>query len=158
MAIRMMAIRTTDPRYTAWIESHRDPNDKLRGLGKCRQFSEEMAKEFPELRVTAGYYWDFGPLAMRPGPNGHWWCVAPDESIVDPTAYQFGTNGEGDYEEVPEHERPVGKCMNCGDEVYRYGRGIGAAGAVYVYADETPYMSSSTCSKFCFDEMCEATL
>jgi len=99
--------------YAAWITEHDDPADPLRGRGKCQERSTAMARAFPELRVVAGYYYD-----AHWGPQQHWWCVAPDGTVVDPTAAQFPTAGRGGYEELAPEERPVGTCMDCGEDVF----------------------------------------
>lgn len=64
-----------------------------------------MAEEFPELRVVKGTaiipgvggltYLQFDPEALAhperypPAESSHWWCVAPDGTILDPTGDQF---------------------------------------------------------------------
>jgi hypothetical protein len=103
-----------DPRYAEWITAHRNPDDPFHGRGACESLSSLMAQEFPELRQTAGYYYD-----SCWGPQQHWWCVAPDGTVVDPTSEQFPSKGRGTYEELSEDDRPVGCCMDCGSDVFR---------------------------------------
>src|ERR1035437_1476152 len=90
-------------------ESQRDsltPRDLVRA--RCGEFTQEFVEKFPHLKRVAGFV----------GGIEHWWCVDIDGAIVDPTAEQF--HGEPEY--VPyiaaEHEVRLGRCMNCGDEIY----------------------------------------
>jgi hypothetical protein len=106
--------------YSDYLASVRSAlsSTPLKGRGKCRLESEKMKSRFPELRVTAGYFYD--PFW---GKQAHWWCVAPDGTILDPTVCQFpsgeiGEPGNDWYEEVPESDRPLGRCMDCGADVY----------------------------------------
>ena len=73
--------------------------------GRCATASAAMVAVFPELRRVRGHY------------NGvpHWWCVAPDGTIVDPTARQFVPGGTYVEYHGPD---PLGKCMNCGALVW----------------------------------------
>lgn len=75
--------------------------------GSCATATERMVSAFPELRRVRGH---------RDGAP-HWWCVAPDGAIVDPTVKQFADTSTGHYEEYTGPD-PVGKCMNCGDYVW----------------------------------------
>lgn len=72
-----------------------------------------MVEQFPELRLVRGF--------VRGGGH-HWWCVAPNGQIIDPTAAQFGDSlTPADYEEFDEsltHTLPTGKCPNCADFLY----------------------------------------
>lgn len=93
-------------RYDNWVKRNvPDP------LGKCGTYSRLMKQQFPELTLIRGHY-----LCPLWGQREHWWLVASDGSIVDPTYQQFPSKGEGDYipldESAPE---PNGKCMNCGE-------------------------------------------
>lgn len=103
--------------YAAWIEAYvaRHTNRFVRG--KCATATEEMVKAFPELRRVGGF------VDVEWGRDQHWWCVAPDGSIVDPTVEQFGL-WPVQYEELDLNDPatrariPTGKCMDCGHEVY----------------------------------------
>lgn len=87
--------------------------------GKCAEATTSMVQMFPELRRVRGFY--CCPLWGR---REHWWLVAPDGSIVDPTVRQFPGGGLGDYQEWTEGDfEPVGKCINCGEYVYQEGIG-----------------------------------
>lgn len=94
--------------YRAWIDAWLEEN---RAYGGCIEASILMAECFPELEVVKGHvYCDWGK-------RGHWWLVTPDGEIVDPTVSQFGVVFE--YEPwKPGDEVRVGKCMNCGDEIW----------------------------------------
>lgn len=97
-------------RYAAWIEA----NVRGDGFGYCAEITEKMAAAFPELKRVRGHYYD-----AFWGERGHWWLVAPDGSIVDPTKAQF-PDKNGEYIPWREgEEEPTGKCMNCA--AYTYG-------------------------------------
>lgn len=101
--------------YRAWIEAYvaSIPNGFVRGV--CADATQLMAAEFPELRRVAGF------AHVSWGRDQHWWCVAPDGTIVDPTVSQFPGRAV-DYEELDlekDQERiPTGVCMDCGDDTY----------------------------------------
>lgn len=90
--------------YRAWIDFHYPTLESARH--SCQAATEKMVKEFTELTRVRGW------VNGRP----HWWCKAPDDSIVDPTALQFGDSAL-DYKEFREgiDQEPIGKCMSCGD-------------------------------------------
>jgi hypothetical protein len=96
--------------YEAWIETLvKEHGTAL--MGQCQVAVRNMVLAFPELRAVAGH--SYGVWGKR----GHWWLVAPDGEIVDPTISQFP--GPIEYEEwVPGSEVRVGKCMNCGEEIW----------------------------------------
>lgn len=97
--------------YDAWIAAH-----ATEPYGRCKELSDRMLLAFPELRQVRGHYFD-----AAWGEREHWWLVAPDGAVVDPTAAQFPTKGHGEY--VPWQEgdpEPVGKCMNCGNYCYEH--------------------------------------
>lgn len=104
--------------YQEWIESYvaRQPNGFVRG--KCKEACEEMVKAFPELRLAAGF------AHVTWGEDQHWWCVAPDGTVVDPTKSQFQLGVVLEYEEMDLKDPktrlriPIGKCPNCGDLIY----------------------------------------
>lgn len=103
-----------EAKYAEWIESYVTciPNRFVRG--KCAEATRKMVEEFPELRRACGFV--FAPW----GEDQHWWCVAPDGSVVDPTREQFPW--VGGYEEVdpanPHRPIPTGRCMECGNSAY----------------------------------------
>jgi len=92
----------------AWVKAN-VPSEPENVRYRCQEFSEVLAKEFPSLRLAAGFY----------DGRHHWWCVAPDGTIVDPTAHQFPSLGFAEYEEVAKEDRPLQRCMGCGGDVYR---------------------------------------
>jgi len=83
------------------------PDYTLRG--KCHEMAAMAATRDPTLRLTRGWYDD-----PQWGAQEHWWCTAPDGTIVDPTAAQFPMGG------VPEWYREFAgryPCFECGREV-----------------------------------------
>lgn len=97
--------------YHKWILEN-VPNYES-AYGKCAEVTTEMLKAFPELKRVRGHYY-----CVSWGKRAHWWLVAPDGSVVDPTATQFPTKGRGVYiehdESQPEPERQS-LCANCGE-------------------------------------------
>lgn len=91
--------------YQEWIDQLDDVT------GKCEEITAAMAEAFPELRRVRGHYhcWIWGK-------REHWWLMDGDE-VVDPTAAQFPSKGEGSYVEW-EGEEPTGMCPNCGEYCY----------------------------------------
>ena len=102
--------------YAAWIESYRQANPILRGA--CQSATEDMAKAFPELTRVPGRI-----KFVAGGSTEHWWLTAPDGEVIDPTVSQFEyALAHGGVEYAP--WRPgdkvlVGRCMNCGDDIWR---------------------------------------
>ena len=118
--------------YAEWIDAYvtehservvGGPNRSAGVRGMCASATDTMVKAFPELRQVRGHY----------DGIAHWWCVAPDGSIVDPTAEQFLPGGAYVEYHGPD---PLGKCMYCGDYVWQ---NIGAGG--------------SACSVECYNEL-----
>jgi hypothetical protein len=96
--------------YRDWITANVEGD----GYGKCAEATQAMAAAFPELRRVRGHYY-----CSVWGERSHWWLVAEDGSIVDPTAGQFPSIGLGGYVEWHEgDDEPTGKCANCGGYVY----------------------------------------
>jgi len=88
--------------YDDWIANWRRRHP--RAGGRCAQAAREMAEAFPELRVVQGRvtvpayrgvtYVKYGPptpelLALPPVQAPHWWCVAPNGDVLDPSGDQF---------------------------------------------------------------------
>ena len=95
--------------YDQWIADFISKQRVIRGA--CGRAVNEMAKAFPELKCVAGW------VTFSGGCTEHFWCGAPDGSIVDPTASQFRKPLR--YQEFqPGDEVRVGRCMNCGDGIY----------------------------------------
>ena len=103
--------------YAAWIAAYLTRNDNF-VRGRCSRATAEMIEAFPELRRACGF------AHVSWGRDQHWWCVAPDGSIVDPTVNQFGQLGVLQYEELDPNDTatrarvPSGTCMDCGGDVY----------------------------------------
>jgi hypothetical protein len=98
-------------KYKNWIDKWLLTSDPL---GRCQYVTSEMQKAFPELIRVRGHYFD-----VMWGERQHWWLETTEGEIVDPTASQFPTKGNGYYEKWDEsQEEPCGKCMNCGDLCY----------------------------------------
>lgn len=103
--------------HQEWIASYLA---KKRGFvrGACSEATKEMMAAFPELRRAGGF------VQVQWGREQHWWCVAPDGSIVDPTVDQYGAVGVFDYEELdlddPKTREivPTGRCMECGLDAF----------------------------------------
>lgn len=95
--------------YQKWIAE----NVVELGYGECHHYAQKMAAAFPELTYVQGYY--YCPLW---GERMHGWCIDPDNNVVDPTASQFPSKGNGYYDIVKEEDAPIGKCMECGNYIY----------------------------------------
>jgi len=98
--------------YMRWIELN--VPDYEAAYGKCREVTEAMVQEFPDLERVRGHYYD-----AHIGEREHWWCVTKSGQVVDPTAKQFPDAGNGVY--VPWNEgdpEPTGKCLECGEYCY----------------------------------------
>jgi len=78
--------------YSDYIENLK--LDQQSASGQCFDVCIEMKKKFPELRFAKGFYND-----AKAGWRGHWWLKTASGEIIDPTAIQFPTNGNGKYEE-----------------------------------------------------------
>jgi hypothetical protein len=101
--------------YSKWISDYVARfNHPAATLGQCEKAVEEMKGVFPELEVKKGY-----AICPEPwGKRGHWWLLDEEGKIIDPTRSQF-TCGVFGYEEYVEGDDVrVGKCMNCGDEIW----------------------------------------
>lgn len=120
-------------RYAAWVVDYvLKQNGHVRG--KCLAATKEMHAAFPELLIRAGH------VETPVGREAHWWLETPDGSVVDPTHSQFtGHGGILEYEAwAPGQEVRVGKCMDCGDEIWR----------PVITLNEEP-KHETFCSKFC---------
>ena len=100
-------------KHQTWIQDYLASfeNPFKATYGKCAEVSQMMQEAFPELERVRGYV--YTPWGKRE----HWWLKTTDETIVDPTADQFPSIFE--YEEWHEGmERRLGKCMDCGEEIW----------------------------------------
>ncbi len=72
-----------------------------------------MVGAYPELVRVRGH------VMVGCNERPHYWCVTQDGLIVDPTRHQWDTYVVF-YRPLPDDaEEPVGKCLNCGCELYR---------------------------------------
>ena len=118
--------------YLIWIDGYRAKHDD-KMHGKCIEATKAMQESFPELKIVKGHVYCPHPWGKR----SHAWCVTPRGDIVDPTKSQFP--GIFEYEAWrPGQEVRVGKCMNCGDEIWE----------AIETLDEEP-ARKSICSKAC---------
>jgi len=103
--------------YIQRIIESRYSGEGWRTLGMCRQEVAAMKEEFPELEEVKGHVtvWFSGAGPMK---RAHWWLTDPDGNIVDPTVGQFPFGVER-YEPWEKGD-PIrlGKCMNCGEEIW----------------------------------------
>lgn len=98
------------PAQTEYIQLHHSTYAQC--YGQCQTAVTAMHKAFPELRIAKGHVYTSW------GMRAHWWLVNKDDEIIDPTARQFPALFG--YEEwKPGDELRVGKCVNCGEEIYR---------------------------------------
>ncbi len=74
--------------YREWIAR----NVEGTGYGCSEEWSRKMAAAFPELRQVHGRYY-----CLTWGERSHFWCVDPENNIVDPTRQQFPSQGLGIY-------------------------------------------------------------
>lgn len=73
-----------------------DESDYLKYRGKCKEFSQKLAIENPDLILVRGYY--YCPISNK--DEQHWWCKNKlTGEIIDPTSKQFLSKGFGDYRE-----------------------------------------------------------
>lgn len=95
--------------YDKWIAEN-----VVDDLGTCAEVTIAMVKKFPELKRVRGHY--HCPIW---GERAHWWCIASNGKIIDPTASQFPSKGSGVYiVHVEGSPEPTGKCLDCGSYVY----------------------------------------
>ncbi|HLG27439.1 MAG TPA: hypothetical protein VI423_06600 [Paenisporosarcina sp.] len=99
--------------YDNWIQEYRIANKVLRGF--CWSASKLMQEKFHELKQERGYV-----ITEDGGWHQHWWCVAPDGQIYDPTVTQFGTTiiRYEPYDEEEHGPLPTGKCLNCSELIF----------------------------------------
>ena len=93
-------------KYKTWIKKN------TKGTrGQCQKRTQEMQEAFPELKIVRGHY--YCPFE---GKREHWWLKDIKEGIIDPTASQFLSNGQGEYVEWTEGApEPTGRCIHCGE-------------------------------------------
>jgi hypothetical protein len=75
--------------------------------GKCKELSETLCSENPNLRLVRGHY--FCPIWNT--DEQHWWCEDINTGkIVDPSAKQFPSKGLGTYTPF----NGMVECAECG--------------------------------------------
>ncbi len=115
--------------YSDWIKEHYPTYESA--YGRCAEAVKKMSKEFPELKIVRGH------VMCLWGKRAHWWLTDAEGNIIDPTVTQFP--GTINYDEwKPGDQIRVGKCMNCGDEIWKS-----------VSTIEVRYITESVCSKTC---------
>ena len=102
-----------------WIAANL-PRTAKECLGQCRQMSEKVREQFPELELVRGHVcympWTEEDAIRYPHGWAHWWLTNGEE-IIDPSLPQFCDVVVMQY--VPwEGEIPTGKCPNCGAYCY----------------------------------------
>ena len=123
--------------HAAWIEKY-VAEQKGFVLGRCMEATAKMREAFPELKEVRGHVYTTW------GKRSHVWLIDADGTIVDPTASQFRFIFQ--YEPwKPGDEVRVGKCMNCGSEIWR---------AVQSLTEDI--ITASSCSDECDDALTEA--
>lgn len=95
-------------KYDKWIKRWCEANQ---AYGGCAKAATELVEAFPELTAVKGHaYTDWGKRA-------HWWTTTAEGKVIDPTASQFGVVFEYEPWESGS-EVLVGKCMDCGAEIW----------------------------------------
>lgn len=67
-----------------------EESDYIQFRGKCKEMSQELVKADPSLTLVRGHY--HCPIW---GKQAHWWVNDEDGNIIDPTARQFPSKGNG---------------------------------------------------------------
>lgn len=76
--------------------------------GTCKYYADYLAAMMPNLRVVRGHYFD----PVWGGEEPHWWCVDPEDgAILDPSRFQFPTQGIPDF--YTEFDGNI-ECEQCG--------------------------------------------
>lgn len=74
--------------------------------GTCQRRALELADQDPDLTAVAGWYY----CPVTGSNEEHWWCEREDGTIVDPTANQFPSLGQGVYDRYDGDAW----CLECG--------------------------------------------
>ena len=112
--------------YHEWIQGWLS---RHKAYGHCREAVRALVASFPELKAVPGHV--ECPIPWR--RRAHWWAVAPDGTVVDPTASQFPVI-YGYEPFVPGSEVYTGPCYWCGCDIY-----------VKVYSLDEPPDSPGVC-------------
>jgi len=98
------------PLVRLWISEHY-PTPESANL-KCAEATLAMCAAFPELIRIRGSA--MVGIDLRP----HWWCETPNGEVIDPTAHQW-PGGVVFYERLQSEEECHGKCLDCGELLFR---------------------------------------
>jgi hypothetical protein len=79
-------------------------SDYMTFRGKCKEMSEALVASDATLTLVRGHY-----ICPVWGEQAHWWTVAADGTIHDPTAAQFPSKGAGVYAPFD----GMVECANC---------------------------------------------
>lgn len=142
------------PQYAAWIADYALKHERLRAL--CQSATQEMQTAFPELQRVPGHahWYPVDDEGMDEGLE-HWWCVDPETGeVVDPTVSQFRAPPLRYEPWKPGKEVRIGRCMNCGDDIYC---AVKVLGELPPREERPPGVSSCTCSVECEKALIEAT-
>ena len=90
------------------VMQDQEVDDYLQFRGKCKDLSEAAIVRDPTLRLVRGHYY-----CHSYGKQPHWWCETPEGTVVDPSARQFPSKGQGIYEKF----NGVVECAECGKEM-----------------------------------------
>jgi len=85
-----------------------EQSDYLKYRGKCKEYSEQLVKNNPDLILVRGYYY-----CSVYGKQAHWWVKDNLGNIIDPTKDQFPSKGNGVYEEFD----GIIECSECGKKI-----------------------------------------
>ncbi len=94
----------------AWISENYPTAESA--TRRCAEATSSMCEAFPQLRRIRGHA--MVAAQLRP----HWWCETPEGEVIDPTAHQWPV-AVAFYSPLESEEEPHGKCMNCGDLLFR---------------------------------------
>lgn len=126
-----------DQKYKDWIfNNYPTPQS---AINMCKEASEAMSQEFPELVVTNGLI----QVGDEEKKRTHWWLKTKDGKVIDPTAHQYKIFGMAvlEYQEInDDHDLrkfSQGRCHNCGEPYF-----IG----------KDNWHDSTVCSSKCFKE------
>lgn len=101
-----------DERYREFIDQNYASYEQC--YGRCHEASARMKESFPELNIVKG--WVFCSWGRR----DHSWLETVDGEKIDPTGKQFPGWPMLIYEAWQSGmEVCVGRCMNCGNDIYR---------------------------------------
>ena len=124
--------------YDLWIQTYRKEKG-WKMVGTCQSATQAMGEFFPELRRVPGR------VLLGSGREcEHWWCES-NRQVWDPTEPQFDEEG-GIIDYIPwkpGDEVRIGKCMNCGVQIYAAVQKLGEPPVL------PPGVSTMTCSAGC---------